>query len=218
VVPVIVDDLYPDNLELIGIHRTDGFQTPWGDNRMTVFYTYEGVPNFWVDSMTNVLGWYGNANTQIAQWSARINVRLAVPTDITIDVYTVELDPPTGTFEANVCMEAGGSERSVRVFMVQVLDHYPDYVTYTYRNTVRAGFQVGDYPLTPGECEQVQQAFTLGSVDLQNSPNIKIVAWAQDPVDDPPAEVHQVGSDWPFRVLYDGFESGDLSGWSVVFP
>lgn len=217
-VPVIVDELYPDNLELIGIHRTDAFVTPWGDHRMTVFYTYEGVPNFWVDSTTNVLGWYGNANTQIAQWSARINNRLAIPTDITIDVSTVELNPPDGTFEANVCMEPDGTARTVRVFMVQVLDHYPDFTTYTYRNTVRAGYQVGDYALNPGECVPVQQSFTFGTDDLANTTNIKIVAFAQDPSDDGPAEVYQVGSDWPYRVLYDGFESGDLSGWSMVVP
>jgi hypothetical protein len=216
VVPVIVDERYPDNLELIGIHRTDGYQTPWGDSRMTVFYTYEGVPNFWTDSSLNVLGYYGNPSTQIAQWSAIINNRLAVPTDITIDVSTVELNPPNGIFEANVCMEAGGTARTVRVFMVRVLDHYP--TSLDYRNTVREGFQVGDYPLNPGECVPVQQSFTFDTVDLTNSPNIKIVAFAQEVADHAPAEVYQAASLWPFRVFSDGFESGDLAGWTLTVP
>jgi hypothetical protein len=90
--------------------------------------------------------------------------------------------------------------------------------TYTYRNTVRAGYQVGDYPLNPGECVPVQQTFNFGSIDLANAPNIKIVAFAQEPNDHAPAEVYQVGSAWPFRVFEDGFESGDLSGWSVPPP
>jgi len=218
VVPVIVDDLYPDTLELIGIHRTDAYVTTWGNSRMNVFYTYEGVPNFWTDATLNVLGYYGNPNTQIAQWSAKINSRLAVPTDITIDVSTVELNLPNGTFEANVCMEAGGTARTVRVFMVRVLDHYPFLSGYDYRNTVREGFQVGDYPLNPDECVPVQQAFAFDTVDLENAPNIKIIAFAQEPNDHSPAEVYQVGSTWPFRVFADRFESGDLSAWSATVP
>jgi hypothetical protein len=218
VVPVIVDDLYPDNVELIGIHYGDSYSTTWGNSRVA-FIPYQGTPDFWTDAWLRVLGWYGNVNTQISQWSARINARLAVPTDITIDVSTIELNPPAGTFEANVCMEAGGTARTVRVFMVQVLDHYPDMTTYTYRNTVRAGYQVGDYPLNPGECVPVQQTFTFGSIDLEHALNIKIVAFAQDPQDDAPAEVYQAGSLWPFRgVFSDGFESGDLSAWSSVVP
>lgn len=210
--------MYPDNLELIGIHRTDAYTTPWGNSRMTVFYTYEGVPNFWTDASLNVLGYYGSTGAQIAQWSAIINNRLAVPTDITIDVNTVELNLPNGTFEANVCMEAGGTARTVRVFMVRVLDHYPDMGTYTYRNTVREGYQVGDYPLNPGECVPVQQVFTFDSVDLEHSTNIKIVAFAQEAIDHAPAEVYQAGSEWPFRLFDDGFESGDFSRWSAFVP
>jgi hypothetical protein len=185
---------------------------------MTVFYTYEGVPNFWVDGWDNVLGWYGSQAVQIAQWSAKINARLGVSTDITIDVSTTELNLPNGTFEANVCMEAGGTARTLRVHMVQVLDHFPDMTTYTYRNTVRSGYQVGDYPLNPGECVPVQQTFTFGSIDLANALNIKIVAFAQEAEDHAVAEVYQVGSTWPFRVFEDGFESGDLAGWSAVMP
>ena len=102
--------------------------------------------------------------------------------------------------------------------MVRVLDHYPFLSGYDYRNTVREGFQVGDYPLNPDECVPVRQAFAFETVDLENAPNIKIIAFAQEPNDHSPAEVYQVGSTWPFRVFADGFESGDLSAWSATVP
>jgi hypothetical protein len=52
--------------------------------------------------------------------------------------------------------------------------------------------------------------------------DILVIAWAQQPFDAYPAEVHQAAQiKWPFAepaLFADGFESGDLSAWSVVVP
>jgi hypothetical protein len=219
VVPVIIDEEHPEDCEFLSVHVGGAYATPWGISRNTL-YPGSGTPYFWADGMIYFLGvYYPNAAATINAWNSRINARLAVPTDVTIEITPTDVNLPDATFEANICMEAGGTDTDVRVHMVNVLDQYPHYGSFNGRNTVREGFAVGDFMLKAGECFAATQTFTFDSTSLAQLDDIRIVAFVQEPLSTAPAEVSQAAGIWPFRMEFsDSFESGDFTAWSAAYP
>jgi hypothetical protein len=162
-------------------------------------------------------------------YEAKFLARQAVPTDVTVDMMVMGAGD-TWNVSALVCIEPGGSGKTMKVWMAQVVDHYGP-VNFE-RNMVRNGSNGVEITLAPTECATVTESFVLDSVSLASPENVKFFAWAQDPVfvwapypSPPPAgyswaEIYQGGKALaPFEgVFVDGFESGDALGWSVVTP
>jgi predicted CXXCH cytochrome family protein len=130
----------------------------------------------------------------------------AVPTDVTISVTGEELSPDTYRMDAEVAIEPDGVGKTMRIFMVQVLDHWPSDPTYS-RNTFKQAGDYEDITLAPGESQSVKVDFTLDADSLADVNNVKIIAWAQTPEDTGPAEVYQAAMRfWPLVPGPDDFD------------
>jgi hypothetical protein len=204
-------DNYPSDLAMVQIHVGDGQATTWGSNRFFTFYGFTGTPSVAWDGLIKLIGAYTNVTTQYNWYlNSGLTPRLKAETDVTIDMVGEQVSGSTWDVTATVCVEAGGTAKTVRLYMVQVLDNYPTTPTYS-RNCFRQVASTADLTLGAGECAEVTRTFTFGAVDWSNQDDIKIIAWAQQPLASSPAEVYQAAvMAWPFPSPPQ--DCGDLDG------
>lgn len=200
----------PDALVALWLHRSDGYQTPWGDWRKSVFYHYGYIPYTVID---------GFIVSSTGLFQTHIDTRLAVPTDITIDIGATPVDTSTYVVTINVCVEAQGATTTMNAHLLDVLDYIPTSASW-YRNCVRQGFQLGSITVAPGTCLGVQQQLTFDAVSLGSPENIGLAAFVEQPLAIGPGEVYQSQwAKWPLPatghpVYSNGMEDGTLGGWS----
>ena len=151
------------------------------------------TPTAWFDGVEECLNAYGTVGETYNWYRGVFEARRAVPTDVTIDLTGWLLHEGSYEFRANVCVESTGSAKTMRINMVQVLDHWPIPPPYS-RNgfKLKSGHQ--DITVNPGECRQVVRGFGFDPESWEQLEDIKIIAWAQQPVDTAPAEVYQAAS------------------------
>ncbi len=181
----------PDRFACYSIHVNDCCDVPWGSTRAS-FYggIADGIPWFAYDGLWDA--WPVNT------YQSKLNQRLAVTTDVTISMSAAQVAGQTFNVTANVCIEAGGVGKTMRVYMVDVLDHWPTTPSYS-RNCLMQASPTQDITLAPGECQQVVQSFTFSATSWSRQDDIKLIAWAQTPLPSWPALVHQAGQiGWPF--------------------
>ncbi len=171
----------------------DGYDTAWGNARAT-FYSVDGIPDFHYDGLWDA--W------PIDSYESKFLSRQPTSTDVTIELGGQEVESPTYEVDARICIEEGGTGKTLRIYMVQVLDYWPASPTY-YRNCVKqAADPLGSEPditLAPGECQDVVKTFTFDTDSMNHVEDIKIIAWAQEPGSPGPKEVHQAAiMTWPF--------------------
>ncbi len=116
--------------------------------------------------------------------------RLAVATDVTIVLSAVHVSGSTYEITATVCVESEGIGKTMRIYIAQVLDHWPPSPTY-HRNGLKQIAGTADVTVAPGNCQDVVRTFTFDSDSWTAKPDIRIVAWAQEPLSTFPAEVYQ---------------------------
>jgi hypothetical protein len=209
-------DSYPDSYAAFTMHVFNDYQVPWGFERWGTFYQ---SPAFPANLFDGVISSDPTGNAQNL-YPFHFNTRLGEPTDVTIELAAVEMSSDTWEFSAEVCIEPGGAGKEMRVYMVQALDHYPSNPSYS-RNCLMQGAPTEDVDLAAGECATVVQTFTFGPLSMMQVEDIKVFAWAQQPLFIFPAEVHQAAKiQWPFEgaMFADGFESGDTSAWTSSVP
>jgi len=202
---------------VVQIHMNDGYQTTWGDSRAGFYGNLaDGLPWFAFDGLED--GW------PISNYDDQLDMRQAVPTDVLIGQWAIETGAQTYDVTAEVCVEVGGTGKTMDVYMVQVLDNYPTTAAY-YRNCLMQGAAKQQITVASGACETVTNTFTMGTTSWNNQDDIRIIAWAQTPATGWPAEVHQAHEmAWPFpappppALFEDGFESGDTTFWSSSMP
>ena len=202
-------DSYPD-FGVIGVHFGDEFNTSWGNARAT-FYGPMGftTPFFVFDGLT--------APASHTLYEAEYLSNLAVVTDVTIDLSAA---PSAGRdeafdFTAHVCVETGGQSKLMRIYMVEVLDNYPETADFD-RNGFRQAAATEDLPVNAGACTDVVKTMTLDATSMSRTQDVRIIAWAQAPLDTGPAEVYQAAIlSGPFDAIFsDGFESGNIDSWN----
>ena len=208
-------DSHPTTFATVWVHLQDGYQTSWGDQRFFNFYGETTIPNMWLDGVSN-------PDTNYGQYAASLNQRLGLGTDVTIDLTGIETGTQQFDVRARVCVEPDGVEKTMRVYMVHALDHWPVAPTW-YRNCVRQTVSTADVTVAPGTCEDVTRTFTFDATSWLNQGDIRIVAWAQVPSSSGPAEVYQAAQmSWPFplpeEVFASDFEDGTTDDWSTVVP
>ncbi len=211
---------YPDTFAGISVHlsSSDPYTTAWGNMRANLYGVY------WIP--WSVQDGLYNANPY-STYESKFLTRQAAPTDVTIDM-AVFGSGDTWDVIATVCIEPGGTGKTINVFMAQAVDHYGP-VNFD-RNMVQDGSDGVEITLAPDECMLVTENFALNAVSQASPENVKFFAWAQDstfvwaPNPTPPpdgyywAEIHQVDKVVaPFPgVFVHGFENGDTLGWSSV--
>jgi len=207
-------DTYP-NFVVVEYHVSDPpYSLPWGESR-GVFYNIwgDGIPWFAYDGLFDA--W------PIDMYEPNLQTRLAVATDVVLTLSAIEQSADTWQVTAEVCVEASGVEKDMRIYMVQALDKWPSPPSYS-RNTFQQAATTEDVTVAAGACVDVVRTFTFDATSMAHQEDIRIAAWAQDPLGGIPAPVHQAAIiEWPFAeppFFADGFESGDTSAWSVTVP
>jgi hypothetical protein len=204
-------DEFPDSIVAVMYHFNYGSYThPYAAIRDN-FYNVTYTPWMQIDGLQE--GWP-------LPYRSKVLNRMAVPTDVTIDLSAVHVGDRTFDFTANVCLEAGGVDKTVRVYMLQLLDHYPPTRWY-YRNAVQQHIDPDvDVALTAGNCELVTHQIVFDeTLSWLNKWDTRVVVWAQEPLAFGPAEVYQAKQiDYPYieqTPLYgNDFETGDFTGWA----
>jgi hypothetical protein len=213
-------DTHPDSFVTLYIHRNDGYETPWGDARMPLYQVtgyptpiYDGIRNPYYEGY--MLG-YPYPYTQYMPIA--LDEQLAIPTDVTIDVQLFGSGDSLHA-QAVVCIEPGGTGKTMRLHMVRVLDHYPAGQVY-HRNCVMEGYQIGDVQLAAGACTLVEGWFVLDAASLASPSDVGVVVFAQDTLSVWPSDVYQVGQSFgpPTGVFTDGLEDGTTAAWELTVP
>ena len=185
----------PDTFTLVQYHL-DAYGTAWSNARAG-FYGAGGTPDAWFDGTTEASGSTTSVSGDRSRYEGIYNSHLG-QTDVTISVYGVPLGGQTYRVQAQVCLEAGGVAKTVRVQTVQVLDYWPASPSY-HRNGFKQAAAYEDVTLVPGQCSTVLSDFTFDTDSWNAQDDIKIIAWAQDLGGSPPANIHQTAvMTWPF--------------------
>ena len=203
----------------VHLSGSDPYTTAWGSMRAGL-YSLQYIPHSVQDGLYKA--------DPYPTYESKFLTRQAVPTDVTVDT-TVMGAADTWNVTARVCIEAGGTGKTMKIWMARMLDHYGP--ANFERNMVRDGSNATEITLAPDECATVTKHFVILDTPSLSSPeNVKFFSWAQDPTytwdpTSPPvgaafAEVYQASKALaPFAgVFVDGFESEDLSGWSSQSP
>lgn len=201
-------------MAVVGLHAGD----PWETIR-TNFYPFYGYPTFMIDGLND--SWHGSP--QWDYWDDDVNLRLAEPTDVTIDLTAVPGSAPEQwDLTATVCIEAGGTGKTMRLYLVEILDGYPPADPNFTRNGHRQTAPTEDATLAVGACTDVTWPMTLDATSMANLEAVSFICWAQDNLDSGLAEVFQATQlSWPLNsdtIFLDGFESSDTSGWDTTSP
>lgn len=201
-------DVYSDSFAFVQIHVFDEYATPWGDERWA-FYDAEYTPMAAFDGTNLVVGAVPDVDLQYNIYRTyHFLPARAAPTDVTIHLSAQPIGERTYRASALVGIEEGGTGKTLRIYMVQVLDHWPVEPDYS-RNTFKQAAPTRDIILAPGESQVVEYDFVFDDDSWENKENIKIVAWAQEPLDEGPAQVYQGRTRvWPL-ISAPGDEDGD---------
>jgi len=206
-------DSYGDSLALLGMHLGGAHGVPWSTSRVSYYPFFAGTPTYLIDGTID--SWSGNPPWN--SWDPDTAARLGIPTDVTIGLSAAAgVTPEEWHITANVCIEAGGTGKSMRIYIAQVLDNFPVGSTID-RNALQQVASTEDIVLASGACTDVVRTFTLNATSMAQVDDVVIIAWAQNDLSVGPAEVFQARlMGWPFwseDIFGDGFETGDTSGW-----
>lgn len=185
-------DNFPEDIVSIQCWTTGTYSTAWTIWRKN-YYHVSGVPDTWFDGIIDRLGAYTNDNQQYNWYLSAVNARLAVPTDVTIDIERQEVAPQTYDVSTTVGIDANGQAKEMVVEVVQVLDYYPYSGDHQYRNCVRQDAPPETVTLNPGESATFVWRVTLQAENWDNKEDVKIVGWARVPGTSGPKEIYNAG-------------------------
>ena len=179
-------------------HVGDPYDQPWCYTRAT-FYNVTATPTCWFDGDHPCVGAYANVDDQQAWYVSNWQDCATEPTDVTIEMCGEQLvDPNAYEITATVCIDPNGSAKSMRIYMVQALNHWPSSPVYS-RNTFKQAALTEDITLNPGECQDIVRTFIFDSDSMANQDEIKIITWAQLIKASAPAQIYNSARmDWPF--------------------
>ena len=200
--------VYPHSFAFVQYHVYDENATPWSDARYA-FYASVYTPTTVFDGTDRVIGALSEVTQQYTSY--RTNHFLperAIATDVTIDMTAAPLGVQTYRISAVVGVEAGGAPRTLEIYLVQVLDHWPPTRPY-HRNGFKQAAPVHEITLAGGQFQTVEQVFTFDAESWSSQQNIKIVAWAQAPGSGYPVYIYQAAvRGWPLASP-PGDQDGD---------
>jgi predicted CXXCH cytochrome family protein len=200
--------VYSDDFIFIQHQIFGTYATPWGAARRD-FYGVAHTPTTIFDGYDIVEGAVSDIEQQYVIYRANHFLPdREIATDVTLELAVTPVSGPTWSATATVGVEADGVEKTVRVYIVQVLDHWPDTKPY-HRNGFKQAATTEDVLIAPGQTVDVTREFTFDAESWSRQEDIKIFAWAQQPLDASPAEIYQAAQRvWPL-VSYPDDWDGD---------
>jgi hypothetical protein len=183
-------ETYPDRYAVVEHHLADVYEVPWGQYRSYTFYGLGGaVPTNMVD---------GAWDCPDDDYGYCLDQRLAAPTDVTIDLSATQVQGARWNIVARVCIEGGGTGKTMRMHTAALLDEYPNPPPYSH-NTLMQDVITQDVSISAGSCADVTTLVQFDAVSWADPDDIKVVAWAQQPSATGPADVYQAAQmSWPF--------------------
>jgi predicted CXXCH cytochrome family protein len=203
-----LQDIYPDSFAFVQFQVFDpNALTAWGDARFA-FYGGQDTPTTIFDGLDRNTITLPTPDAQYVNF--RVNHFLperGVGTDVTLSLTATEAGYATYDVSAYVGVEPNAPIRTMRIFVVQVLDHWPSGTPY-YRSGFKQAAPMQEVTLGPGQQQTVHCQFTFDDESWDNWREIRLVAWAQTPASGFPAHVYQAA------VLTAPLEPppGDLDG------
>lgn len=224
---------YPADFVPMQIHIGDTYATSWGNSRQSL-YGVTATPTVWFDGVTSVVG-AGSTQAAYQQYLAVYQARKAVASDVLVEMSIYKIESNVCRVKVKVTVEPGGTPKSLRLQIVQLLDNWPASPTYS-RNTVKQGTVWPIYlTMVPGETREIPANFTLDTQSMAQPNDVKFVAFVQDRKTSPPAEIFNaawLGGPFDFRrgdVNCDGeVDFGDINpfvliltnpaAWQIQYP
>jgi hypothetical protein len=208
---------HPADFTFIQIHGSnDPYRIPWGQMR-EAYYAVAGYPTAWFDGKVKAEGAYENENLQYSWYNSIYNQRKGVATDVTVSVGGVLVSGQTYAITVRVALDPNGIAKTVRVYAVHALDHYPSSSDNRYRNCLRlpTAPPYVDVALTPGMTADVLHwNCTFDSTSWAQQSDIRIIAWAQKQATYGGAGAGELWNakmmSWPFSDLPSLYMLGDL--------
>lgn len=217
-------DAYPEKFVTFdAFSATDGrYWTDWGVDRAFEFYSLQSYPTTVFDGVS----FYAGSTDAYSIYEEAINLRASAPTDVALNMTAHPLGGGFYDVTTSVTLEEGGVAKTMRIQLARALDHYGVYDTDAVvpHNTVMEIVETGhDVSLVPGETVQFTRTFQLESASWPQFEDVRLIAWAQAPIDLPPAEVYNAAQ----ALLYqanpadyndNGFINGtDVDIWADQF-
>jgi hypothetical protein len=209
---------HPTTLTFVQIHREDAFAIPWGTSRHA-YYGGGTYPTIWFDGALRawdllalqVLVWYDH-------FLALYEMRRNTPTDVALDVGGELLGDTTYRITVRVRLDPNGTAKTVRVYVLHALDHYPSSSDNRYRNCVRPPAPP-DYVDVTLEPDDVVDALvwdcSFDATSMTRANDIRILAWAQQPAASGAEGQGGIWNarmvSWPLSPLPPRYELGDLN-------
>lgn len=207
-------DTYPDSFAFVQMHVNDPTATPWGDAR---YAFYGGTATPWVafDGVDIVAGAVDDPDQQYTIYRTNHFLpRRAQPTDVALELAAEDLGGFRYRVTATVALEPGAPARTLRLEVVQVLDHWPT-GNVGYRNAFKQAAPAVDLELATGGSDGASVELQLDADSQAQLADVKLIAWVQAPHDAAPADVAQAAMlRWPLISLpgdgdADGVPDGD---------
>ncbi len=167
-------DAYPDTFAFVQIHHGDAYATTWAYSRAD-FYDLEVYPSSFFDGVI-----YHRGGQTYTTYEDDYLARRGKPTDVSIQVSGSHTEGETYAMRTRVCLDDDGTGKTMRIYMVQVLDYWPPAISYS-RNGLKQAAATQDITLAPGDCQVVSRSFTFDADSWADQDNIKVIAWAQEP-------------------------------------
>ncbi len=189
---------HPDDFVAIELHIADRYRTEWTVERSD-FYGVLGTPTCWFDGVEAAEGAFTNELAMTAWYSGILNDRLAVPTNVYLDLTAVATTEDTFAVTVDVGLDEGSEPRELVGHVVQVLDYYPQSDDW-FRNTVIQHQVTVPFTLEPGAPHSFTMNFTLSGDSWNYKESAKFVAWVSDVGTEGPLEIHNAAQlAWPFE-------------------
>jgi hypothetical protein len=144
------DQIVDGTFTLVQIHTGSDALPNWGGRAS--FYGVTGTPAAVFDGCLWEAGTATSVQQEFSTYLGRYAQRRAVLTDVTITSTAQQTAGRTYNVFARICVEPGGVAKTVRICMVQVLDHYGVYYS---RYTFMQAASVQDVTVRPGQCQVV---------------------------------------------------------------
>jgi hypothetical protein len=201
-----LQDNYPNTVSTLQVHVSDSYTLSWGTQRFSSYPNSGSIPNVWFDGTVQHVGaGPGSYNTYYNTYVNRRNDA----TDVSVELYAEQVSGPTWKFSAVVCLDPTGTAKTVRVYIVRALDHFPNGAHY--RNCLREAASTQDVALQPGDCVTVERTMTFAALDWGQQANLRAMAWAQVPLSSGNREIHNSDRiEWPFPAPPAEWELGDM--------
>ncbi|MBI5864418.1 MAG: hypothetical protein HZB38_07915 [Planctomycetes bacterium] len=162
---------------LLQIHLSDGYTYPWGNTRGS-FYGVTGLPTTAQDGILRRVGAYGAGTYQ-----SDYNSRVAVTTPVGLAINPDHQSGGVWSLPVTASLESSASAaRTMRINLVQVVDHYPTTETH-WRNCFMQAATPQTVTLQPGETRTLNFSMTFSGatwLNLINRREIGVIAWAQN--------------------------------------